>query len=565
MPYNVYLCHIDSKNIGQFISTNAMVKRVSEIKPSMKIAIFECKNCMKIHKIKQTPDSLKEPAICPDCRGHTFKLLKEESKFTNIQHFHLEEPLELRKDGTTREFNARLEGELVNTKNKINPGDLVHITGILDVLTNEKTKGFNFILKLNNIKPLIRSFEDIKITEEDLKAINEISGSENVFNKFKNSVAPMIYGHDAIKEGLVLQLFSGNVNDNIISGLKRTGIHILFIGDPGIAKSEMLKTISNLSPKGLMINGAASTKAGILGAAVKDEMSGKWAIEAGAMPLSNNGIICIDEMDKMKKGDILSLNEPMEQQTVTETKAGLNVTMAAKTQVLGAANPKYGRIDRYKTIIGQIEIPDSTLSRFDLVYMVEDKIDKEKDMLLAKHILDQNKDETYETINIELMKKYIAYAKREINPKLTDDAVELISNFYGNTREAASLDDSSIPITPRHLQALHRMTLAIARLYLTEYADHNHAKTAIRIYKDSLETIGLKPNTVGLLDGIISKKEKENIEKTEVIIQKYCSQYGSTIHKKDIPNIINEIKKVCEVRAEKAIEYYKIIRNIEIS
>ena len=558
VPYNVYLRLIDSKHTGKFISTNAMVKSVSPIRPRPLKTVFECRSCRRQHTVIQDTNIQIEPALCTECGGTSFLYIAEETVFINKQHLKLEEPLELRKDGTSREFNALIEGDVVSPNKKITPGEVVHIAGIVNNIYNEKTKDYYFLLELNNVTRLDKTFQDIEVTDEDKDTIQELVDKTNLMELLKNTVAPTIHGHEEIKEGLVIQLFSGSNDNATAMKHKRTVIHLLMIGDPGIAKSEILTGVSRLSPKGIYVNGAAASKAGLMGAAVKDELTGRWTIEAGAIPLADQGIVCIDELDKMpNQKDILSLNEPMEQQTVTETKAGLNVTMNARTPILAAANPKFGRFRKNKPIMEQITIPDTTFSRFDLTYVIEDKTNYEDDVELADHLLSEDVENKKETIEQELMTKYIAYAKQEFKPKLTTEAKEILSKFYASTRKKAAEDDEAKPITPRDLGALKRIAITIARIHLRDYVTEKDATEAIRIYSESLKTLGLNPETAGELLGDISKKELTKLTKAEAIVNGYYREYGDFMPQDAVNDIITELKVSCGFDESKAKQVYQ--------
>lgn len=558
VPYNVYLRLIDSKHIGKFVSTNAMVKSVSPIQPVPKKTVFECRSCRRQHILIQDSNIQTEPALCTECGGTSFLYMPEETESINKQYLKLEEPLELRKDGTTREFNALIEGDVVNPNNKITPGEVVHIAGILNSIYNDKSKDHYFLLELNNVTKLDKTFQDIEVTDEDKNTIQELVDKPNLMELLKNTVAPTIHGHDEIKEGLVIQLFSGSSGNTAAGTHKRTVVHLLMIGDPGIAKSVILKGVSNLSPKGMFVNGAAASRAGLMGAAVKDELTGRWTIEAGAIPLADQGIVCIDELDKMpNQKDILALNEPMEQQTVTETKAGLNVTMNARTPILAAANPKFGRFRKDKTVMEQITIPDTTFSRFDLTYAVEDKTNYDDDIALADHMLTEDVETNKDTIEQELMTKYIAYAKQEFKPKLTIEAKGILSKFYASTRKKAAENEESKPITPRDLGALKRIALTIARIHLRDYVTEKDATEAIKIYSDSLKTLGLNPETAGELIGDRSERELQELSKAETIITNYYNEYGDFTPQEAVNDVITELMTTCSYDETTAKEVYK--------
>lgn len=489
LPETTPLKLLGAEDVGKLISTTAMVKRISDIIPRISIAKFECRSCMLIHQVEQNSSFITKPALCVECGGKSFKLLKRESKYINTQLMLLEEPLELRTDGSTREFKATLEGGIITPGKSLNPGDVVNIVGLLDVDADKKQERMEFIIRLNNIEELKRSFEDVTVTKEEISEIKTLSKTENIIETLKNSILPNIHGYNALKDGLLVQLFCGSEQ----SDFGRPNIHILIVGDPGLAKSEILKSIVSLSPKGYYVNGAEATKAGILGAAVEDKLMGGWTIDAGAIAMADNGLLCIDEMDKMYENVILSLNEPMEQQTVTETKAGLNATMNARTPLLVAANPKTGRYDKYRDLITQINVPDSTLSRFDLIYALEDSINRKKDIELAEKILGKNEDAN-QIIEPELLRKYIAYAKNECNPSITEEAKQSLINFYVDLRESTKMTEDSKIITVRDLQALRRIAISLSRIRLKNSINLAEAEMAIQIYKNSLESLGFDVN-----------------------------------------------------------------------
>ena len=555
VPYNTDLRVLDSRNVGEFISTTAMVKSVSPIKPRLIITLFECTGCLQHHKVTQLTNHINEPAVCSSCGGKSFNLISNESKFINTLFLKLEEPLELRKGSTTREFIAIVEGDLVNPEEIITPGSVVEISGFFETIRYDKSEEWNFILQVNQINPITETYKDIKLTEEDIKYIETLARKPGIFKKLTYSILPGIYGYQYVKEGLIMQLFSGN-NENKTGKLKRSDIHVLLVGDPGVSKSEILIRMAEHSPKGFYVNGAKSSKAGILAVTFKDELTGRWTMEAGAIPLADQGLICIDEMDKMVKSDVLSLNEPMEQQTVTVTNAGLNITMNARTPVLAAANPKHGRFKRDDTIIEQIILPDTTFSRFDLVYALEDNADYTKDLKLARNLLNDDTGEE-DILDSGIIRKFVAYAKREIHPKLTPEAREVLTKFYAETRKAAAEDDDAKLITPRDLQALQRIAITYTRVHLREIVTPDDACEAIRIYSEALKTVGLTPQTGGDLRGVPSNNELQNINTSQEIVMEYYQDYGHIIPFNMAKEAIQKIKLDCNVSDDKAKVLYR--------
>lgn len=317
------------------------------------------------------------------------------------------------------------------------------------------------------------------------------------------------------------------------------------IGDPGLGKSKIIKEIERKAPKSIGISGTGSSKAGLTASAVKDELTGSWAMEAGAIVLADGGVLTIDEFDKLSAKTQKSLNEPMEELTVSAAKAGLVQTMTARTSVLAAANPKFSKFDPYEFLPKQIDIPDSTLSRFDLVYVMEDKIDKENDKKLSINVLRESFIQENEILNKDMLRKYISYAKKECYPVLTPEAEDAISDFYVETRQAAEHDDNAKPVTLRDMKAIERLSVARAKLELRDYVRLDDALDAIRVYKDSLSSLGLNPQIAGELHGRKSKKEIKIIKKAEALIEEKVSWHGSNLPVAVVDEIKSELKGSC--------------------
>jgi replicative DNA helicase Mcm len=250
-----------------------------------------------------------------------------------------------------------------------------------------------------------------------------MSQDPQILKKLANSVAPSVWGYDEIKQSLVLQLFGG-VEKQRKGGAKTRGdIHILLIGDPGVAKSVTLGYMARLSPKGRYVVGKSASGAGLTATVVKDDYMKGWSLEAGAMVLANRGLVCIDELEKMDPQDRSAMHEAMEQQTVTISKASVQATLKAATSVLAAANPKFGVFDPYQGIAQQIDLPPTLLNRFDMIFTLRDLPNLERDEKIATHILENAQEENKTIIEVELFRKYVAYSKQKIKPKLTEDAI----------------------------------------------------------------------------------------------------------------------------------------------
>jgi len=513
VPPNVLMHDLDATYNGKLISSKAMIKNITPIQVKLKQAAYECKGCARIYTVDVgNSNHVAVPALCNDCGSRDFRLASESSIYRNARYVKLEEPLELRTGGNSREFKGYMQDYLASPHHNLKPGDVVDILGTFNVeRINPNKNDFEFMINLHNIAPVDDAFEDYRITESDKKEIRKLSKDPKIYQKLVNTLMPEIYGYDVIKEGLLLQLFEGNrpKGDTFKSdNMDRWTIHILLIGDPGIGKSQIISALKKRAPKIIGIAGTSTSQAGLTVSAVKDELTGTWAMEAGAVVLADTGVLCIDEYDKLSKHTQKSLNEPMEQLSVSSAKAGLVQTMTARTSILACANPKYSRFDRDDDLNKQIDIPDSNLSRFDLVFAMEDTIEKEKDMKLATNLLRKEKFvNDVEVIDVDLFKKYITYAKTECFPKLDQSACRCLVNFYVMTRQATLGNKSAKPITTRDLMAMERLTIAKAKTELRDIATEDDAKEAIRIYSEALKTIGLTPETAGQISNVFSKDE----------------------------------------------------------
>ena len=527
VPPNVLLHDLDAGYNGKLISTKAMIKNITPIQVKLKQAAFECKGCARIYTTDiENSNQIVMPSLCNNCGSRDFRLASESSLYRNARYVKLEEPLELRTGGNSREFKGYMQDYLASPHHNLKPGDVVDILGTFDVeRINPNKNDFEFMINLHNIAPVDDAFEDYRITESDKEKIREMSKDPDIYQKLVNTLMPEIYGYDIVKEGLLLQLFEGNrpKSDTFKSdNMDRWTIHVLLIGDPGIGKSQIISALKKRAPKIIGIAGTTTSQAGLTVSAVKDELTGTWAMEAGAVVLADTGVLCIDEYDKLSKHTQKSLNEPMEQLSVSSAKAGLVQTMTARTSILACANPKYSRFNKYKPINEQIDIPDSNLSRFDLVFALEDNIEEAKDRKLATNLL---RKESFvneiEVIDLEMFKKYITYAKTECFPVLDERACKCLVNFYVKTRQSANVDESAKPITTRDLMAMERLTIAHAKTELRDVATVDDAREAIRIYKEALRTIGLTPETAGEKQNVLSDKEIGLVVEAENMIKHF--------------------------------------------
>lgn len=553
VPENVELHQLDATYNHEFISCKAMIKNITDIRVDLKEAVYECQGCMKQVVVNVTDSkNIKIPTECPDCNHKQMNLLKDSSHYRNYRLVKLEEPLELRKGGSTREFKGYMQDYLASPYHNLKAGDVVDITGEFKVEQRQqygKKDGFEFMINLHNISPVDDAFEDYRLTEEDKEQILELSKRDDIYELLTNTLAPEIHGHETVKQGLLLQLLEGNrPSDDCMKSesMDRWTSHILLIGDPGIGKSQLVSAVNKRAPKCISISGTNTSQAGLTTSAVKDELTGTWTMEAGGVVLADTGLLCIDEFDKLSPSAQKSLNEPMEQLSVSSAKAGLVQTMSARTSILAVANPKYSRFKDDKSFKEQLDIAESTLSRFDLIFALTDRINEVDDKELATALLsNSSKDDELEVLSDDCFKKYITYMKANCFPVLTDDVIDMLSEFYVTVRQEASQSYDGKPITARDLKSLERLTIARAKCEGRDYTELSDAEEAIRIYTESLESLGLTVTTAGELQSIMSDEEFEIINDIELMIKSEAEYEGFPLSNESLSKLEFECGLKC--------------------
>lgn len=553
VPENVELHQLDATYNHEFISCKAMIKNITDIRVDLKEAVYECQGCMKQVVVNVTDSkNIKIPTECPDCNHKQMNLLKDSSHYRNYRLVKLEEPLELRKGGSTREFKGYMQDYLASPYHNLKAGDVVDITGEFKVEQRQqygKKDGFEFMINLRNISPVDDAFEDYRLTEDDKEQILELSKRDDIYELLTNTLAPEIHGHETVKQGLLLQLLEGNrPSDDCMKSesMDRWTSHILLIGDPGIGKSQLVSAVNKRAPKCISISGTNTSQAGLTTSAVKDELTGTWTMEAGGVVLADTGLLCIDEFDKLSASAQKSLNEPMEQLSVSSAKAGLVQTMTARTSILAVANPKYSRFKDDKSFKEQLDIAESTLSRFDLIFALTDSINEVKDKELATALLSNStKDDELEVLSDDCFKKYITYMKANCFPVLTDEVIDMLSEFYVTVRQEASKSYDGKPITARDLKSLERLTIARAKCEGREYTELSDAQEAIRIYTESLESLGLTITTAGELQSIMSDEEFEIINDIELMIKSEAEYEGFPLSNESLSKLEFECGLKC--------------------
>ena len=404
------------------------------------------------------------------------------------------------------------------------PGDDVSVIGIVRAAAPTvpkvgRLRTFRLHLDSNFIDVLSKEPEAVLISPQEEEKIFELARDPWVHRKILRSIAPSIYGYEYIKESIMYLLFGG-VPKRLPDITIRGDMNLLLVGDPGTAKSQLLQYVAKVAPRGLYTSGRGSTAAGLT-AAVLRERRGGMTLEAGALVLADKGVACIDEIDKMRPEDRVAIHEAMEQHTVSVAKGGIVATLNARTAILAAANPAFGRYDPYRTVAENITLPVTILSRFDLIFVLRDVPTKEIDAKMTEHILDLHRTGTPPVeapISPDLLRKYISYS-RSIKPALTEEALERLKDFYLTMRSASETEGTPIAITARQLESLVRVAEARARAALRKEILAEDAEASIAIMKRSLEEVGIDISSHKLdIDIIMTGKPKSLRDKLQVVL-----------------------------------------------
>jgi len=559
--------NIRSKHLNELIVVEGIIRQASDVRPQVINAKFECPSCGTIMSVLQIEKKFREPNRCSCGRRGSFRLISKE--MVDTQRLVVEEAPESLSGGEQpKRINVFVKEDLVEPKmeEKTTPGSRVKVVGVLKEVPVPLRGGglstrFELAIEANNVIPLEETFEELDIGEEEEKQIIELSQDPQILDKLAKSIAPSIYGYEEIKKSLVLQLFGGLQKFHSDGTRTRGDIHILLIGDPGVAKSQVLGFIANISPKGRYVVGKSTSGAGLTATVVRDEYLRGWSLEAGAMVLANKGLVAIDELEKMDPQDRSAMHEAMEQQSVTVSKANVQAHLRSETSVLAAANPKFGRFDPYQPIAQQIDLPSTLLNRFDIIFTLKDVPDREKDEKIASHVLREHQKEEGETMLIprELFRKYVAYAKQKIKPKLSDEAIWEIKNFYVDLRNMPFSADAilrPIPISARQLQALIRMAEASAKIRLDETITKEDARRAVEIMKYYLAQAGYDYETktfdIDRISGKYTASQRGKIFSVKETINKLEEKLGKMIPIEEIEKEIGD--KITKEEIEDAIE-----------
>lgn len=610
---------LGSSDVSKLVAVSGIVIAASKIRCKSTAVLLRCRNCNDRVTVAVSP-GLTGFAVPRTCRrvlaaGETpcpldpYIVLPDESKFMDNQTLKLQElPESVPTGEMPRSITLSCDRYLTD---RVSPGVRINVIGVYSVSgaavpgvgrSNQKTSASASSLAISARAPYLRTL-GLEIREgagysgsrtavsfgfEEEEAMMRISRTPNLYDIISRSIAPEIFGHADIKKAIAAQLFGGALDKTLPDGMKLRGdINVLLLGDPSTAKSQMLKYSERVAPISVYTSGKGSSAAGLTASVIKDKSHGEFHLEGGAMVLADGGIVCIDEFDKMRLQDRVAIHEAMEQQTISIAKAGITAVLNARSAVLAAANPAFGRYDDTRTSAENIEFQSTILSRFDLIFIVRDIRDDSRDRTIAEHVLslhqrgsekqraanggllrgpgagsgaDEEGAEGEESVtrygvtgsgenarlDINSLKRYISYARQRASPRLSAEGAELLRSNYVSIREQMRGkqlgDDGSsgtVPITVRQLEAIVRISEALAKMTLDNVVTERHVTEAIRLFK--VATLdSANAGAIQSAEGALREDVRQEVQRVEMALKRRLAIGSMASERRLVEHFVDE-------------------------
>eukprot|EP00124_Ichthyophonus_hoferi_P000602 Ihof_evm13s23 gene=Ihof_evmTU13s23 len=540
---HVLIRDLDAAHITRLVKVPGIVIKAGTVRAKATHIVIQCRNCRNTKDIPlksgfngaTLPRSCdREPVPGADetkCPLDPYEIVADKCICVDQQVLKLQENPELVPTGELpRHVLLTCDKYLAHC---VVPGSRVTVIGIYDVFSAKATKGSDnatrqpYVRVVGFMQERDGSRNNVTFTSEEESAFIQLSKDPELYNKISASIAPEIYGSEDIKKSVACLLFGGSRKQLPDSMRLRGDINVLLLGDPGTAKSQLLKVVEKLAPVAVYTSGKGSSAAGLTASIMKDPSTREFFLEAGAMVLADGGVVCIDEFDKMREDDRVAIHEAMEQQTISIAKAGITTILNTRTSVLAAANSTFGRWDDTANAEDNLDFQATVLSRFDMIYIVKDVHDPEQDARIARHVINYHQNVSHSQldnshrspIDPEFLKKYINYARRTCGPRLNKEATARLVNEFVNIRQIAKNSKSAIPITVRQLEAIVRISESLAKMSLSKFATWANVEEGLRLFRMSTLQAATNGDLAGI-EGMTRQVDMEQVEDVEKRIKK---------------------------------------------